>query len=202
MGRARRTVGSLAIHPLTPKRWPDLVRLFGPRGAVQGCWCMWPRLTRADYVRGKGAANRRAFKRIVTAGPPPGVLAYVDGVPAGWCAIAARDGLRRLERSRVMGPLDDRPVWVVTCFFIDRAHRARGLTVPLLRAATALAARHGGRLIEGHPTDLEGRRAPGIFLWTGTAVTFQRAGFREVARRSPTRPVMRKAVRSPRRPDA
>jgi Acetyltransferase (GNAT) family len=154
---------------------------------------MWPRLARSDYVRGKGASNRRALHRLVTAGPPPGVLAYVDGVPAGWCAISPRAG-------RVMAPVDGRPVWAVTCFFIGRGYRARGLTVPLLRAAMALAARHGGRLIEGYPTDPKGQRPPGIFLWTGTAATFRRAGFREVARRSPTRPVMRKAVRLARRP--
>jgi hypothetical protein len=200
MPSARVASARIAIHPLTPRRWPDLVRLFGPRGAADGCWCMWPRLARSDYVRGKGASNRRALHRLVTAGPPPGVLAYVDGVPAGWCAISPRAGLRRLERSRVMAPVDGRPVWAVTCFFIGRGYRARGLTVPLLRAAMALAARHGGRLIEGYPTDPKGQRPPGIFLWTGTAATFRRAGFREVARRSPTRPVMRKAVRLARRP--
>lgn len=155
---------------------------------------MWPRLARADYVRGKGAANRRAFRRLVSAGPPPGVLAYVDGEPAGWCSIAPREGLERLQRSRVMGAVDGRPAWVVTCFFIPRAHRGRGLAVSLLRAAVALAARHGGRLVEGFPHDPKGAKPPGIFVWTGLARTFQRAGFREVARRSPTRPVMRKVI--------
>jgi GNAT superfamily N-acetyltransferase len=159
---------------------------------------MWPRLTSAEFARGKGAANRRALRRLVTAGPPPGVLAYVNGTPAGWCAVAPRPVLRRLERSRVMGPVDDQPVWVVTCFYVARDHRGHGLTVPLLRAAVALAARHGARLVEGYPTELAGRRAPGIFLWTGTTPTFRRAGFREVARRAPTRPVMRKGARAAR----
>ncbi len=157
---------------------------------------MWPRLTRADFARGKGGPNRRALQRIVKAGPPPGVLAYVDGVPAGWCAVSPREVLRRLERSRVMAPVDNRPVWTVTCFFIGRAYRGHGLAVRLLRAAMALAARHGGRLVEGHPTDTRDKRTPGVFLWTGIADTFRRAGFREVARRSPTRPVMRRAVRA------
>jgi GNAT superfamily N-acetyltransferase len=160
---------------------------------------MWPRLARADYVRGKGAANKRAFQRIVSTGPSPGVLAYVDGEPAGWCSIAPREGLERLRRSRVMGAVDGRPAWVVTCFFIPRPHRGRGLALPLLRAAMALAARHGGRLVEGFPHDPKGANPPGIFVWTGLAATFRRAGFREVARRSPTRPVMRKAISAPRR---
>jgi GNAT superfamily N-acetyltransferase len=201
MPSARPGPGRPVIRPLTPARWPDLVELFGPRGAVDGCWCMWPRLTRADFARRKGQANRRAFRRIVKAGPPPGVLAYVNGVPAGWCAVSPREGLRRLERSRVMAPVDDRPVWTVTCFFIGRAYRGHGLAVRLLRAATALAARHGARLLEGHPTDPRDKRTPGIFLWTGIADTFRRTGFREVARRSPTRPVMRRSVRVARRAD-
>jgi len=111
----------VAIHPLTPARWNDLVRLFGPRGAVEGCWCMWPRLVASEYRRRRGAPNRRAFHRLVESGHPPGVLAYVDGEPAGWCAIAPRHRLARLERSRVMAAVDDKPVWSVTCFFIGRA---------------------------------------------------------------------------------
>jgi GNAT superfamily N-acetyltransferase len=182
------------IHPLTPARWPDLVRLFGPRGAVEGCWCMWPRLAGGEYKRSRGARNRQALHRIVSAGPPPGVLAYVDGEPAGWCSIAPRERLERLRRSRVMGAVDERPAWVVTCFFIPPVHRGRGLAVALLRAAVSLAARQGGRLVEGFPHDPKRAKPPGIFIWTGVAATFRRAGFREVSRRSPTRPVMRKAI--------
>jgi GNAT superfamily N-acetyltransferase len=159
---------------------------------------MWPRLARADYVRGRGARNKQALHRIVAAGPPPGVLAYVDGEPAGWCGVAPREGLERLRRSRVMAPVDALPAWAVTCFFIVRAHRGRGLALPLLRAAMALAARHGGQLVEGFPHEPKGSSTPGVFLWTGLAGTFRRAGFREVARRSPTRPVMRRAVRATR----
>lgn len=156
---------------------------------------MWPRLVASEYRRRRGTPNRRAFQRLVEAGPPPGVLAYVDGEPAGWCAIAPRHRLARLERSRVMAALDDKPVWSVTCFFIGRRHRGRGLTLRLLRAAMKLAATHGGRLIEGYPTDPAGKRRPALFVWTGVSATFARAGFREVARRAPTRPIMRRAVR-------
>ena len=69
----------LTFQPLTPDRWPDLVGLFGPRGACAGCWCMWWRRPRAEFVRGKGDGNKRAFRRVVEAGPPPGVLAYAGG---------------------------------------------------------------------------------------------------------------------------
>jgi GNAT superfamily N-acetyltransferase len=181
----------MTIRPLTPARWPDLVRLFGPNGACAGCWCMWPRRSAAEFRRGKGAPNRRAFRRIVSAGPPPGVLAYVDGVAAGWCAVAPRAAYPRLDRSRVMARVDDAPaVWSVTCFFVGRAYRSRGLALPLLRAAVALARRRGARIVEGYPSELSARTAD-TFVWMGLADTFRAAGFVEVARRSPTRPIMR-----------
>jgi GNAT superfamily N-acetyltransferase len=185
----------MTIHPLTPARWPDLVRLFGANGACGGCWCMWPRRSAAEFRRGKGAPNRRAFRRVVMASPPPGVLAYVDGVAAGWCAIAPREAYPRLERSRVMARVDVRPVWSVTCFFVRRGFRGRGLSVPLLQAAVALARRHGARIVEGYPNALPARTAD-TFVWIGLADTFRAAGFREVARRAPTRPIMRRTLRA------
>src|SRR5688572_10778890 len=162
-----------AFHPLTPDRWDDLVRLFGPKGACGGCWCMWWRAA-------------------------PGVLAYDGDEPVAWCAIAPREAYPRLERSRVMAPVDERPVWSVTCFFVARDHRRRGLTVALLRAAARFAAERGARIVEGYPIE-PGARQPDAFVYTGLASAFLAAGFEEVARRSPTRPVMRRAVRKARR---
>jgi GNAT superfamily N-acetyltransferase len=97
-----------------------------------------------------------------------------------------------------MARVDDRPVWSVVCFFVRKEHRGRGLSVALLRAAVALAARHGARVIEGYPVEPRAGRTGDAFAWTGLASTFARAGFREVVRRSPTRPVMRSEVRSKR----
>ena len=58
----RATSFRLTVHPLTPARWPDLVRLFGASGACAGCWCMWPRRSAAEFRRDKGTGNRRAFR--------------------------------------------------------------------------------------------------------------------------------------------
>jgi len=185
----------MTVRPLTPSRWPDLVRLFGANGACAGCWCMWPRHTAAEFRRGKGAGNRRAFRRVVTAGPPPGVLGYVDGVPAGWCAVAPRDAYPRLDRSKVMARVDDEAVWSVSCFFVGRGFRRRGLSRPLLEGALALARRHGARVVEAYPNDLDARAAD-VFVWMGLAETFRAAGFEEVARRAPTRPIMRRRLRA------
>jgi hypothetical protein len=74
---------ALTIVPLTPRRWPAFEKLFGPRGACGGCWCMTPRLSRRDYEANKGAKNRSSMKRLVTCGPPPGLIALRRGEAIG-----------------------------------------------------------------------------------------------------------------------
>jgi GNAT superfamily N-acetyltransferase len=185
----------LTFHPLTPDRWDDFERLFGERGACGGCWCMWWRLKRSEFEKKKGAGNKRAMKAIVRKGAVPGILAYVGKEPVGWCAIAPRDDYGTLERSRILRPVDDQPVWSVVCFFVERGHRGSGVSVELLRAAVAHAKRHGARIVEGYPVEPTKDRMPDAFAWFGLASAFERAGFKEVARRSPTRPIMRILVK-------
>ncbi len=177
---------------LDPNRWPDLVRLFGERGACGGCWCMWWRSPAADFEANKGEANRRAFHAIVESGLKPGILALVDGEPAGWCAVAPRADLPRLARSRILRPVDDQPVWSITCFFVARPFRRRGLSVRLLEAAVAHAAERGASVVEGYPVEPRTDSVPDAFAWYGLASAFRAAGFEEVARRSETRPIMRR----------
>jgi len=183
------------IRPVTPGRWDDLAELFGPRGACAGCWCMYFRLSRAEFDRRQGASNRRALRRLVSAGRVPGLIAYVDGVPAGWLALARREEYPLLSRSRILQPVDDRPVWSVVCFFVARPYRRRGLTVALLRQAAAFAERRGARCLEGYPIDPAKGAPADTFAYHGLAPAFRAAGFREVARRSPTRPIMRLELR-------
>jgi GNAT superfamily N-acetyltransferase len=186
-----------SFAPLTPARWPDLEKLFGPRGACAGCWCMYPRLTTTEG-KTQGAPNRRAFRALVKQGAAPGLLAYADREPVGWVAIAPRAEYRRFERSRVLAPVDDLPVWSVPCFFVERSARGSGLTVKLLKAACEWAAKHGARIVEGYPVDTKGQRYSATFAFHGTVSTFEDAGFREVERRSPTRPIVRRTLRPPR----
>jgi GNAT superfamily N-acetyltransferase len=186
-----KAISGLEFHPLTPARWSDFEQLFGPRGACGGCWCMWWRLPRAEFERQKGEGNRQAMRALVEAGEVPGLLAYADGVPAGWCAVAPRESYPGLERSRILKPVDETPVWSVACFFVAKEHRNRGITVQLLRAAIEYVRQQGGRVLEGYPVEPRQGRAPAAFVWTGLAAAFREAGFVEVARRSETRPVMR-----------
>ncbi len=185
---------SLRFEPLTASRFRDVERLFGERGACGGCWCMYWRLTRADFERRKGADNRRAFQALVRAGRPAGLLAYHRDLPVGWCAVAPRESYPTLERSRILKRIDGEPVWSVTCLFIARPYRRRGVSVGLLRAAAEHVARRGGRVVEGYPVEPRGALMPDVFAWTGTAAAFRAAGFKECARRSETRPIMRRVV--------
>lgn len=193
MGATRATVRCL---PATPSRWADVEKLFGPRGACAGCWCMWPRLTGAEFRRGRGDGNKRALRRLIAAGGTPGMIAYRGSEPVGWCGFSPREQYLRLERSRVMARVDDQPVWSVVCFFVDRSARRSGVTTALLQAAVAHATKHGARIIEGYPLEAHGRKLADTFAWFGLASAFESAGFKEVARRSATRPVMRYVVKS------
>ena len=187
---------NIAVHPATPERWQDLEKLFGERGACAGCWCMFWRLPRKKWEEGKGAANKRALKKIVSGGDhPPGILAYVKGEPIAWCAVAPRGVYPALGRSRVLKPVDDQPVWSVSCLFVLKAYRRQGVSVRMLEAAAAFARSNGASIVEGYPVEPSSERLPDPFIWTGVASAFRKAGFKEVARRSATRPIMRRVTR-------
>ncbi len=185
---------SVTTVPLTPERWDDFETLMGPKGGCGGCWCMLWRLRKRDYDAMKGEANRDAIRAAVVAGPPPGLLAYNEGTPVGWISIAPREVFPRLETSRVMQPVDDRPVWSVSCFLIARSHRGRGVATALLDDACGFAKQHGATIVEGYPVAPVKVPYPETYAWTGFESVFRRAGFSEVARRSETRPIMRRAV--------
>lgn len=181
----------LTFHALFPERWLDLETLFGPRGAVGGCWCIWWRRTRAEFESCKGEQNRAAFEAIVRNGDEPGVVAYLDGEPVGWCAIAPREDYPVLQRSRTLKPIDDEAVWSIACFYVKRGMRRGGVSELLLNAAVRFAWSRDAQIVEGYPIEPRSAEAPDIYVWTGLASTFRAAGFVEIARRSATRPIVR-----------
>lgn len=183
---------SLDIQPLEPDLWPHLEKLFGERGACAGCWCMWWRLTRSEFERSKGSANKIAFRRLVDSGAIPGLIAFREGDPVGWCAVEPRQNYAALARSRVLKPIDDKPVWSVTCFFIRRDQRGTGVATALLERAADHVRDRGGDVLEGYPVEPRKDRMPDAFAWTGVPRVFLRAGFEEIARGSETRPIMRR----------
>lgn len=160
---------------------------------------MFWRLPRKEFDAGKGTKNKQALKRIVSAGREPGILAYVDKEPIAWCALAPREDYVALERSRLLKQVDDQPVWSISCLFIKKPYRRRGVSAQLLKAAIAFASTHGARIVEGYPVEPSMEKMPDPFLWHGIPSAFKKAGFYEVARPSRTRSIMRFEIGSSRR---
>jgi GNAT superfamily N-acetyltransferase len=177
------------VHPVTAERWDDLLRLFD-RPVVRTCFCMY---YRKAGDTGAGHANRAAMKRLVDGGTVPGLIGYEDGVPVAWVSLGPREGYGRLGRSPIMKPVDDKPVWSIVCFFVVPEARGRGLNARMLEAATDYARSHGARLLEGYPIDATEPRRPDQMFF-GSKSMYDHAGFDEVARRRPTRPIVRKQL--------
>jgi GNAT superfamily N-acetyltransferase len=152
---------------------------------------MFWRLRHGEFEKQKGNGNRLAMKRIIVSDRVPGILGYLDGEAVGWCAVAPREDYVRLQTSRVLQRVDEERVWSIVCLFVAKPFRRRGISTALLRAATQHVRQRGGRIVEGYPLDPKQSTLPDVFAWTGLLSAFQQAGFTEVARRSPTRPIMR-----------
>lgn len=189
----------VVVRPLTPARWPDLEALFKARGCsmARGCWCMAYRHSgRVAVPAGQTPAefNRQGLRGLVETGrPPPGLLAYRGRQPVGWVSLGPREQFARLAESPVMAPVDDRPVWSIICFVVPPAFRHQGVAHALLQGAIAFAARRRVHLLEAYPVD-KARRGADAWMWFGAKSMYDKAGFTEVARRRPERPVVRLAV--------
>jgi len=169
----------------------DFEKLFGPRGACGGCWCMFWKLPHKDFQILAGDGAHQMQKSLVEQGLTPGILAYDGDNPIGWIAVEPRSEYPRLARSRVLKPVDQAEVWSVTCFYTARTHRRRGVTVELLKQAVIYVDSKGGKIIEGYPVEPKEGKAPDPFVFTGLPGAYRAAGFVEVARFSPTRPIYR-----------
>ncbi len=183
-------------RPLTPQTWADLEELFGlPGGSiVRGCWCMHYRLTGSSGAVEAGQSAKEQLCDLVVGGTVPGLVGYVEGSPAGWISLGPRQDYLRLRRSPIMKPVDDKPVWSVVCTYVARQFRGMGIQHRLLAAGIDYARDQGVRLLEAYPVD-KPQRSHDDFMFFGSRSLYERAGFREVARRSPTRVVMRRALR-------
>jgi GNAT superfamily N-acetyltransferase len=182
------------FHPLTLERWPDLERLFGSRGACAGCWCMWWRQTSKEFESCKGETNCGLLRQLTAGGEPPGILAFDGPTPVGWCSVAPREKFPRLERSRTMKRIDDKPVWSLVCLFVDKRYRKQGISVELARAAVDWAAGRGAKIVEAYPSVPGSGRTADVFIYTGLPQIFERAGFQVAARPTGKRWIMRREL--------
>lgn len=184
---------SVRVDSLTPDRWGDLERLFSGRRVVDGCWCMFWRQTGKANRENWGDRNRGAFAaRVRESDPPPGLVAYEDGVPIGWVAIAPLAEFGRILRSPTLRPVGDPGgTWSINCFYVAPDARGDGLLRTLLDAAVEHARNSGADAVEAYPVDTGSESVHPDELFTGALSTFLEAGFHEVVRRSPARPVLR-----------
>ena len=184
---------SLSSKPIKRNLWTDLEELFGSHGACGGCWCMHWKLRGRAYDEAKGYETRQMHKSYVDAGVVTGLLAYWHGDVAGWVAVEPRAAYEKLAHSRALKPVDEQEVWSITCFFVARPFRRKGIAVELIKAAVAHVSRQGGKIVEGYPVDVP-KDSPDPFIFTGTASAYRKAGFKEVARNTPTRPIFRLVI--------
>jgi GNAT superfamily N-acetyltransferase len=181
----------LTFKPLTEKTWNDFEDLFGARGACGGCWCMAWRLKSSDFEKQKGAGNKKKMKSLVKKNEQIGIIGYIEKKPIAWCSVAPREKFIRLESSRVLKKIDDEPVWSILCFFISREFRRKGLSTNLMEGVIAFCKKEKVKIIEGYPTVPYNKDIPAAFAWTGVPSAFEKAGFKEITRRSKSRPIMR-----------
>lgn len=187
---------ALTFAPLTPDRIGDWEALFGPSGACYGCWCTHYRLRAKERQAMPGEERHALMVARIRSGPPPGLLAYRGASAIGWMQIGPRADVpewnnpRRATTPLPDAPADDASVWAISCFFFARPERGRGLSHPMLAAGIAHARASGARLLEAAPMD-QAKQSKSIGLYVGSTRVFEKAGFREVARQKPGRPLMR-----------
>jgi len=184
------TMPEIEIHPVTPDRWADLERLFGPVGAYGGCWCMYFRMRSKDNAKAKASERKAGLKGLVESGEPPGLIAYVDGEPAGWVSIDQRERFAMLSYSRMYKPADGGSLWTIVCFVTGRKFRRQGLMAEMLQGAVDYARQHGAKVIEAYPVEAA-EELKGYAGYMGVRSVFDRTGFVEVARLANGRPHMR-----------
>jgi len=188
----------LTVAPLTPDRWSDLEAIFNAKGCsvARGCWCMAYRVSGSrEPPPGKtcGQANRARLKALVKTGNPPGLIGYRGVVPVGWVSIGPREEYAKLKRSPVMKAVDEQSVWSIICFVVPTEYRGQGVAQALLEGALAYARQQSATLVEAYPVDKPGR-SNDEDMWFGAKSMYDKAGFQEVARRKPRRPVVRIAL--------
>jgi len=181
----------LKFMPLKNETWKDFENLFGERGACGGCWCMSWRLKKSDFDNSKGERNKYLMKKLVKNNEVIGILAYMDDKPIGWCSVAPREKFIRLNNSKVLGRIDDKPVWSIVCFFINKNYRKMGLSAEILKGVIDYCKSKGASILEGYPVEPYSENMPAAFAWTGFPNAYIKAGFKEVERRSKSRPIMR-----------
>ncbi|MBF6670592.1 GNAT family N-acetyltransferase [Glutamicibacter sp. FBE19] len=170
---------ALRIEPLTEPRMPDFAAVVNPNHREKHCWCLSHRLS-AQEIRDRGGESRyEAMCSLSREKIAPGVIAYLDGEPVGWCSIAPRAQIPRLQNSKLIRPVDEVAVWSIICMVVRAGYRRRGVNRQMVLGALDYAKSLGAPAVEAYPVDPEGRMDL-TMAFVGTRKMFEEAGFEVV----------------------
>lgn len=184
-----------AIKPLGPDTWGAFAELAERHNGVwNGCWCTW--FHPACSEKGQSAEGNRALKeRLVNEGRAHAALVFDGDVAVAWCEYGTPDELPNIyHRKQYEADLETLPDYRLTCFFVDRKYRRKGVAAVALRGALGLIARAGGGVVEAYPQDTLGKKVSASFLYNGTRTLFEHAGFSYERRKGMNHCVMSKTV--------
>lgn len=167
------------MRPAT--EFDDVATLVGPKNPASNvCFCLSYRIGNKENVALRGAARAARVRELCDHDPPPGVIAYLDGVPVGWAALHPRSDTS-FARNRLIPHVDDLDVWALWCFRVRPGHRRQGVTHALIRGAVDYARERGAPAIEGYPVDNRGEKVNQTMAYVGTRALFESAGFVKAA---------------------
>jgi len=170
--------GELTTKPLSPETWDAFADLAERHNGVWGgCWCTWFHTAHAEKTF-TAEGNRALKQRLVGEGRAHAALVFDGEVAVGWCEYGTPEELPNIyHRKEYEEHLDRPPDYRLTCFFVDRRYRRRGVSAAALRGALDLIAEAGGGVVEAYPQDTAGRKISASFLYNGTRSLFEQAGF-------------------------
>lgn len=187
-------MSEIRISEASSERFTDVEHALTGGGDGGSCWCQWWMRSNKDFDARTSAERRELLRSDLDAPVASALVAYIDDVPAGWVKVSARPDQPRLARTRAFQqspePFEDRSVWAITCFVVRREFRGEGVSTALLAAAVDHARRHGARVIEAYPVDTSVKKTSSNGLFHGSLSSFVAAGFAEVARPAPARPIV------------
>jgi GNAT superfamily N-acetyltransferase len=190
-------VDRFVVKPLDKSSWPDFARLVERHNGVWGgCWCIVFHFDVRGQIGGGASQHRSDKKRLVRQGNAHAALVYDGSNCIGWCQFGPTAELPgiKLKKAYLEG-LARLPDWRITCFFVDREYRGKGVAAAALRGALREIARLGGGIVESYPEDVKGRPVSSSFLYNATVSMFERQGFRRIRPIGKTHWVVTKAVR-------
>ena len=181
------------VRPLAPDTWDGFADMAERHnGVFGGCWCTWFHTMSAEKGR-TPEGNESLKRRLVEQGRAHAALVYDGDEAVAWCEYGTPVELPNIyHRKQYEEELDVRPDYRITCIFVDRRYRRKGLSAVALQGALDLISGAGGGVVEGYPHDTQGKKKS--VLYNGTRTLFERTGFTFVRSKGTGNCVMRRSV--------